>query len=165
MQSVSEPTIGKPSFKDIFSLPFLFERAVLTDFSFYSEQVKKRIIRKNSLLRLFFACIRKQRVLLVAKVEGKCVGLIISSCNANIGVIHWLFVLPEHRGKKIGFNLVEKAGDELQKLGCHKITLTTEIASEFYKKLGYIEEGVLKKHWWEKDFTIMSKIFSKSVPL
>jgi ribosomal protein S18 acetylase RimI-like enzyme len=127
--------------------------------------VKNRIIRKNSLLRLFFARIRKQRILLVAKTEGKCVGLIISSCNANIGVIHWLFVLPEYRGKKIGFNLIKKAEAELQKLGCHKITLTTEIAPEFYKNLGYIEEGLLKKHWWQKDFTIMSKILNESVSL
>lgn len=43
-------------------------------------------------------------------------------------------------------------------LGCHKITLTTEIAPEFYKNLGYFEEGLLKKHWWKTDFTIMSKI-------
>ena len=158
MQSDSEPIICEPSFKDIFSLPSLFERAILTDFSFYSEQVKKRILRKNSLLRLFFARARKRRILLVAKTEGKCVGLVISSCNASIGVIHWLFVLPEHRGKKIGFNLVKKAEDELQKLGCSKITLTTEIAPEFYKHSGYIEEGLLKKHWWGQDFTIMSKI-------
>ena len=158
MQSASEPIICRPSFKDIFSLPFLFERAILTDFSFYNEQVKKRILRKNSLLRLFFARARKRRILLVAKIEEKCVGLIISSCNANIGVIHWLFVLPEYRGKKIGFNIVKKAEDELQKLGCRKITLTTEIAPEFYKNSGYIEEGLLKKHWWGQDFTIMSKM-------
>ncbi len=158
MSTGSESVICEPSFKDIFSLPFLFERAVQTDFSFYSEQVKKRIIRKNSLLRLFFARARRRRILLVAKTEGKCVGLVISSCNANIGVIHWLFVLPEYRGKKIGFNLVKRAEAELQKLGCHKITLTTEIAPEFYKHLGYLEEGLLKKHWWKKDFTIMSKI-------
>ena len=158
MQSASEPVICRPSFKDIFSLPFLFERAILTDFSFYSEQVKKRILRKNSLLRLFFARARKRRILLVAKIEGKCVGLIISSCNANIGIIHWLFVLPEYRGKKIGFNLVKQAEAELQQLGCRKVTLTTEIAPEFYKHSGYIEEGLLKKHWWGQDFTIMSKI-------
>ena len=151
--------ICEPSFKDIFSLPALFERAMLADFSFYNEQVKKRIIRKNSLLRLFFARLRKRRVLLVAKEDEKCVGLVISSCNASIGVIHWLFVLPEHRGKKIGFSLVEKAEHELQKLGCRKVTLTTEIAPDFYKNAGYIEEGVLKKHWWGKDFTIMSKVF------
>lgn len=158
MQSFPELIICEPSFRDIFSLPFLFERAIQTDFSFYSKQVKKRIIRKNSLLRLFFARARRRRILLAAKIEGKCVGLIISSCNANIGVIHWLFVLPEHRGKKIGFNLVKQAELELKKLGCHKITLTTEIAPEFYKHLGYLEEGLLKKHWWKKDFTIMSKI-------
>lgn len=153
-----ESVICRPSFKDIFSLPFLFKRAVNTDFSFYNDLVKKRIIRKNSLLRLFFARARKRRILLVAKVNGKCVGLTIAGCKANIGIIHWLFVLPEHRGKKIGFNLVKKAEDELGKLGCHKITLTTEIAPEFYKNLGYVEEGLLKKHWWQKDFTIMSKI-------
>ncbi len=158
MQSMFESVICRPSFKDIFSLPFLFKRAVNTDFSFYNDLVKKRIIRKNSLLRLFFARARKRRILLVAKVNGKCVGLTIAGCKANIGIIHWLFVLPEHRGKKIGFNLVKKAEDELGKLGCHKITLTTEIAPEFYKNLGYVEEGLLKKHWWQKDFTIMSKI-------
>src|SRR3989338_664319 len=158
MQFAYEPVICRPSFMDIFSLPFLFERAIQTDFSFYDNKVKKRIIRKNSLWRLFIARIRKHRVLLVAKVNGKCVGLTIAGCKANIGIIHWLFVLTEHRGNKIGFNLVKKAEGELQKLGCHKITLTTEIAPEFYKNLEYVEEGVLKKHWWGKDFTIMSKI-------
>jgi hypothetical protein len=46
----------------------------------------------------------------------------------------------------------------MKDLGCHKITLTTEIASDFYEQLGYVKEGLLKKHWWGQDFAVMSKV-------
>ncbi|MBP6859217.1 MAG: GNAT family N-acetyltransferase [Candidatus Magasanikbacteria bacterium] len=157
MSDTLEQIICKPSITDIFSLPFLFDQAVTTDFSFYNDQVKKRIIKKNSLRRLFFARLRKQRTIFVAKVGGKCVGLIIASHNASIGIVHWLFVLSDYRKQKIGSNLLKKVESELASLGCHKITLTTEVAPEFYKSLGYTQEGLLKKHWWGKDFTVLSK--------
>jgi len=158
MQPVLQSIICRLSFKDIFSLPALFKQAVATDFAFYSDKVKKRILRKNSLRRLFSAKLRKQRVVFVAKVDGKCVGLIIASHNANIGIVHWVFVLNEYRNKKIGSNLLREVELEMKRLGCHKITLTTEIAPEFYRNLGYTEEGLLRKHWWGQDFSIMSKV-------
>ncbi len=161
MQFHTEAIILRPSLQDIFSLPPLFTQAVHTDFSFYNEPVKQRIMKKNSLLRLFFARLRKRRVLLVAKISDKCVGVVIGSHTASIGNIHWLFVLPEYRGNKIGSALLARAEAALEKFGCHKVALTTEIAPEFYKKLGYTVEGFLKKHWWKKDFTILSKSFEK----
>ena len=115
-------------------------------------------MQKNSLRHLFFARFRKRRLIFVAKAGGKCVGLIIASYNANIGIVHWVFVLNEFRNKKVGSSLLREVELEMKKLGCHKITLTTEIAPEFYKNLGYTEEGLLKKHWWGQDFSIMSKV-------
>lgn len=155
---MQEPFIEKPSLKDIFSLPVLFEKAIVSDFAFYTDMVKKRILQKNSVHRLFIARLRKKRILFVAKINNECVGLIIASHNANIGIVHWLFVLPQHRSKKIGSSLLRKAEQSMKDLGCHKITLTTEIASDFYEQLGYVKEGLLKKHWWGQDFAVMSKV-------
>jgi GNAT superfamily N-acetyltransferase len=152
-----ESVICRPTLKDTFALPSLFTRALSADFAFYNDKVKKRIMEKNSLRRLFFARFRKNRILFVAKMDGACVGLIIASHNASIGIVHWLFVLAEYRNQKIGFNLLRAVELELRKLHCHKITLTTEIAPEFYKSLGYTQEGLLKKHWWGQDFAILSK--------
>lgn len=147
----------RPSVRDVFALPGLFRQAVDTDFSFYDDAVKKRIIKKNSVRRLLLARWRKNRILFVAKVGSKCVGLIVASFNASIGIVHWVFVHKDYRKQKVGSGLLAKTEAEFKRVGCHKITLTTEIAPDFYKNLGYTEEGLLKKHWWGKDFTILSK--------
>lgn len=158
---MSEAIICRPSLKDTMALPALFTEAVRTDFSFYNDQVKKRILQKNSLRRLLFARLRNNRIIFVAKVDNKCVGIIIASFNASIGIVHWLFVLPGYRKQKVGSGLLKQVEAEFEKAACHKITLATEIAPQFYKNLGYTEEGLLKKHWWGKDFTILSKILGK----
>lgn len=154
---MSEIVFCRPSARDVFALPALFVEAVHTDFSFYNDAVKKRILKKNSLQRLFLARLRKNRILFVAKADGVCVGVIIASFNAHIGIVHWVFVRSGYRKQHIGSGLLKAVELEFRRVGCHKITLTTEIAPEFYKNLGYTEEGLLKKHWWGKDFTILSK--------
>ena len=46
---------------------------------------------------------------------------------------------------------------EFLKHNCHKLIVTTEIAQDFYLKIGYTQESVLIKHWGNKDFYIFSK--------
>lgn len=160
MPDTSLPIIDEPSLKDLLRLPHLYHKAVERDFSFYNEPVKKRIVAKNSFFRLVLARLKPNRLLYVARVNNEPVGVIIGSfTGSGIGVVHWIFVLPEHRARKIGKLLMERAELFFKKHGCHKISLTTEIAPDFYKHLGYETEGVLKKHWWNKDFYIMSKSF------
>jgi ribosomal protein S18 acetylase RimI-like enzyme len=34
-------------------------------------------------------------------------------------------------------------------------------AINLYKKLGFVEEAILKKHYWKMDFILMSKWFDQ----
>jgi ribosomal protein S18 acetylase RimI-like enzyme len=34
-------------------------------------------------------------------------------------------------------------------------------AINLYKKLGFVEEAILKKHYWKMDFILMSKWFNQ----
>ena len=51
-----------------------------------------------------------------------------------------LFVLPEYRGRKIGFALFQEVRAEAQRRGCGRIEWTVldwnQLAIDFYKKLG-----------------------------
>ena len=147
-----------PSLVDVFYLPVLFFRAIQEDYQFYDSSVRNRIKKKNSLRRLLVAKLRKRRLVLVAYSHGRRVGILLGSSNpSGVGMVNWLYTLPEFRKKKIGRRLLEKAENDFLNRGCHKITLTTEVAPEFYRRIGYTEEGILRKHWWGKDFYIFSK--------
>ena len=56
--------------------------------------------------------------------------------------------------------LIEKAGEDAKKKGVHKLYLTTGDgwkSVEFYKKLGFIQTGELKKHYLKHDWLEFSK--------
>lgn len=82
----------------------------------------------------------------LALVEEKLVGSVMVGYEGHRGWINYLAVLPEHQKQGYGRSLVEKAIEELQKLGCLKVNLqvrkTNLPAVEFYKHLGFKEDNV-----------------------
>ena len=83
----------------------------------------------------------------LALVEGKLVGSVMVGYEGHRGWINYLAVLPEHQKQGFGRSLVEKAVEELQKLGCLKVNLqvrkTNLFVIEFYKHLGFKEDNVI----------------------
>ena len=83
----------------------------------------------------------------VAEENKKIVGTVIAGFDGHRGWLYSLAVIPNKRNKGIGKLLVDKAIDELEKLGCLKVNLQIindkNSAISFYKKLGFsIEDRI-----------------------
>jgi len=156
-------TIKEPDFFDVFKMPRTFYKAVDEDYAFYDKKVQKVILDRNSLWHLLVAKIRQNRIILTgSNREGNIIGVLLGAVSLDgVGVVNWLYVLPEYRKKGLAGKLLSKVEKEFLQKDCHKVVVTTEIASGFYRKIGYKKEGLLKNHWWGKDFYIFSKVLKK----
>ena len=153
-------TIKEPGIFDVFKLPRIFYKAVDEDYAFYGKKVQKKILDRNSLWRLLVAKLRQNRIILTSsKQTNDIVGVLLGVVSLDgVGIVNWLYVLPEYRKEGIARKMLSKVEKIFLQRGCHKLVVTSEIASDFYRKIGYKKEGLLKNHWWGKDFYIFSKV-------
>lgn len=88
------------------------------------------------------------RLLLVAMESAKVVGFIRAELRERVfyephmgGLITDFYILPEHRRKALGNQMLEKASAELKKMGAQIIIADVpsqnEIANRFYAKRGF----------------------------
>lgn len=103
----------------------------------------------------------KDNFIFIAEDDGKIIGTCVGLIYGNSGLAHitWLCVHPEYRRRGAGTALLNTTIEYVKKRGCHKISLYTmpqlRPAIELYKKIGFIVEGVLRRHWWKVDFYVM----------
>jgi ribosomal protein S18 acetylase RimI-like enzyme len=83
----------------------------------------------------------------VALLDGKVIGSIMVGYEGHRGWMNYLAVLREHQRRGYGRKLVEKAVDELKRLGCLKVNLQVRKSNvsvvEFYKHLGFKDDDVV----------------------
>ena len=83
---------------------------------------------------------------LVALLDGKVVGSVMVGYEGHRGWLNYLAVRPEYQKRGYGRKLVERALEELTKLGCQKVNLQVRRSNvsvvEFYKHLGFKEDDV-----------------------
>ena len=83
----------------------------------------------------------------VALLGEKVVGSIMVGYEGHRGWLNYLAVFPEHQGCGYGRKLVEKATEELKKLGCLKVNLQVRnsnlSAIKFYEHLGFEDDDVV----------------------
>ncbi|MFB2877208.1 GNAT family N-acetyltransferase [Floridanema aerugineum] len=64
--------------------------------------------------------------------------------SENLGIISFVVVLPEFRNQGIGTKLIEKLIEKAQQENLHVVRLKSRItAIDFYKKIGFSEQGEL----------------------
>ena len=132
--------------------------SVRQDYGFYPPSVQQQIMARNSLGSLARTKLHRNRLILAAVYQGQLAGQLIGVLDSdNVAIINWLFVDPALRGGGVGRALLEDFEARLRDLPVHKMMLWTEVAAEYYKKLGWIEEAVLPRHWWGQDFSVLAK--------
>lgn len=83
----------------------------------------------------------------VALLDRRPIGSVMVGYEGHRGWLNYLAVLPDYQRRGYGRKLIEKAVDELRKLGCPKVNLQIRrnnvSAVEFYKNLGFKEDDVV----------------------
>lgn len=83
----------------------------------------------------------------IGLLDGNVIGSIMAGYEGHRGWINYLAVVPEYQGCGYGRKLVQKAVDELRKIGCLKINLQVRKSNtsviDFYKRLGFKEDDVV----------------------
>ena len=83
----------------------------------------------------------------VALLNDRVIGSIMVGYEGHRGWLNYLAVLPGFQRSGCGRRLVEKAIDELRRLGCLKVNLQVRrsniSAVGFYKHLGFEEDDVV----------------------
>lgn len=83
----------------------------------------------------------------IGLLDGKVIGSIMVGYEGHRGWINYLAVAPEHQRHGYGKKLVQKAIEELNKIGCQKINLqvrrTNKQVVKFYKHLGFKEDDAI----------------------
>jgi len=80
----------------------------------------------------------------IALLKNEVIGSVMAGYDGHRGWLYYLAVLPEYQKRGYGRQLVEKAVNELRKLGCLKVNLQVRTSNtsvvDFYKNLGFKEE-------------------------
>jgi ribosomal protein S18 acetylase RimI-like enzyme len=83
----------------------------------------------------------------VALLDETVIGSVMVGYDGHRGWLNYMAVLPAHQRQGYGRRLVDKAVDELQRLGCLKVNLqvrrSNASAVEFYTHLGFKDDDVV----------------------
>lgn len=149
-------TIRPAKFSDLLQLGRMAKDAASSDYSIYSLRQQQVIAKRNGAMALLRALAGQSRPVLVAE-QGKIVGVLAGVSDIDsVAIVNWLYVSPEYRGQQVAQKLL-KAFEIQLPANVHKMMVWTEIAGDYYQKLGWKKEAVLPNHWWGKEFVILAK--------
>ncbi|HVE80931.1 MAG TPA: GNAT family N-acetyltransferase [Candidatus Dormibacteraeota bacterium] len=144
--------------RDLTAVSKLAAQSIENDYGFYPPHVKQQLKARNSKRSLLTTIIRRQRLILVAEDNGRIVGYIIANPNNDsVALVYSIYVDGAARKKGIGRALLNEFEKQYVKPPVSKIMVWTEIAPDYYRRLGWSEEAGLKNHWWGQDWVIFVK--------
>ena len=78
---------------------------------------------------------------IVLEYENKIIGTVMGGYDGHRGIMNYLAVSPDFRGKGYGKMLVEEVENKLKQLGCPKVNLLVRSdnseVNNFYKSIDY----------------------------
>lgn len=100
-------------------------------------------------------------ILLIAEENNEIIGLAIGREAAGVCDLRFLGVKKEHRQKGIGTSLLNKLIEVAKERNAHKVWLLTSPrllpTVRLYIRIGFVPEGMLRKHSHGLDMIIYSK--------
>ena len=99
---------------------------------------------------------------LVAEDSGSIVGIATGIVSrAGLSTLGFVGVAPTHRRRGIGRQLVQRFIEESREMGAAKVTLNTarelKPAIKLYVDMGFVPEGLLRRHVYGVDSIVYSK--------
>lgn len=97
--------------------------------------------------------------------DGELVGSAIFRVRGGVAHLSNVIVAAERRRSGIGGALVDTFVDRARALGCHKLTLTTDLADvpvAFYKRHGFAIEAILRDDAYHFDRCVMSTFLTST---
>jgi GNAT superfamily N-acetyltransferase len=144
---VSVPTIG-----DIAPLQRLFRQALRHDFQYFPPTYADKICRQNSFWHLLAARFKPDRIMQVAKINGRIVGYALGSLTPqHDGELYWLYVDPQQRTHNLGAALIQAVVQDMKARGCTKLTLVTFDLKDYYLHHGFSYRGKQNIHSLDLD--------------
>jgi ribosomal protein S18 acetylase RimI-like enzyme len=88
--------------------------------------------------------------------DGELLGAARYTIAEGVGYLRELVVREGHRGQGIGDKLLAAFEADCRRRQCHKLFLDVASvnvrAQAFYRRNGWEQEGVMRRHWREVDF-------------
>jgi ribosomal protein S18 acetylase RimI-like enzyme len=153
---VSNATIEAARLRDVGILNKLFIQSVESSFDYFTEAYREQLRREHSKARFLKALCSDRSCFLIARLEGNPVGYSLSRVDGvETGFIHWMYVLPSMQGKGIGSALLGSSQKILSERGVHSLRLLTHDQVEFYRRLGFKQQGYIEDYSGGVPMTVM----------
>jgi len=117
---------------------------------FYRNIIPKEYFKEPVLSRAELELLFEKQRFFVFEVDSAIVGVAsLEKVNEIEGMVHWVYVLPEHERTGVGTSIMRAVEEEAKKTGLKTLTLFANArapwALGFYKKLGYKKAGNLER--------------------
>lgn len=120
---------------DIIRLNKLFIQSIDTDFTYFSDSFKKKLASQHSIPRLAKAYLSPFAQLILAWDGHELVGYcLLRSEPKSLSYLHWMYVRPDQRGRKLGESLLQAAIETAESHHAHALQLVTHDKEEFYAR-------------------------------
>lgn len=139
----------------------LYRKTVESDFKEWTQESKNKWLEEDYSPDYWRKLLTKGKLPVFAAFDGdKMVGyVVLEGIIFGVAYLGWVGVLKKYQGGGIGRKLMQSMEDWCRRKGLHKIELETqrEDLVSFFKKQGYILEGIRKNSWQRLDNYMFGK--------
>lgn len=117
----------------------MFAHAVDAHFAYFSEPVRRRVVREHTIPKLFLAAVDHRRIILVARAGDQLIGYAIGAVpQSGPAQIYWLYVDPNHRGQNTGLKLLSRMLKLQEAKGAREVSIATHDHRRYYERQGFV---------------------------
>ncbi|GAB4219237.1 MAG: hypothetical protein Fur009_4370 [Candidatus Microgenomates bacterium] len=157
-------TIKILSSQEINSFYAFFEKLMKENFGFYQEKVINHFLTKiYTRENLKYWIKNNYRIILTADDEKNYLGFaMIDAPYGGVSLLRFLAVDKTHQKKGVGKALILKWEEIAKNQDCHKLEVAAyPLVEGFYKKCGFVSEGLRKNSYFGINQVIMGKVIGQ----